>query len=277
MNIWNKVSQNCSREVTKKYSTSFYTSIKLLDKKIQTPVHSIYGFVRAADEIVDTFHGSNKKQLLNEFERDCYLAIDRKISLNPILHSFQQVVHSYNIDIELIDTFLKSMKMDLDQSTHTTSTYQQYIIGSAEVVGLMCLKVFVNGDEKTFQQLKPYAQSLGSAFQKINFLRDINSDFVELGRCYFPNIDITNLDLKAKSSIERDINKDFEMAYQGILLLPKSSRLGVLIAYNYYKSLFEVIKLVNPTDLFIKRHRISNVKKLQIILKSSLKHKLNLI
>jgi phytoene/squalene synthetase len=214
--IFDEVSNECSKLTTIAYSTSFSLGIRVLEKKLHNPIYGIYGFVRFADEIVDTFHDYNKFQLFEDFKQDTYKAIENKISLNPILNSFQQVVNDYNIDIKLIDTFLDSMEMDLQPQVYDTKKYNLYILGSAEVVGLMCLQVFVNGDKKAFEELKPYAMSLGSAFQKINFLRDANADFEDLGRTYFPNIDMHNFSELDKLKIEEDIEDDFKKALIGI-------------------------------------------------------------
>ena len=227
---------------TNRYSTSFSLGIKLFDQKLRMPIYSIYGFVRFADEIVDTFHGHDKAALLAKFRSDTYQALEDKISLNPILQSFQQVVNRYNIETDLIDAFLDSMAMDLDDYTYTTDMYQKYIYGSAEVVGLMCLRIFCDGKEEQYQSLKASACSLGAAFQKVNFLRDIKSDFEERGRVYFPGVEYHTFSDSDKLAIEADIKKDFDDAYQGIIKLPTGARLGVMLAYVYYTKLFAKIK-----------------------------------
>ncbi len=275
--IFDNVSLKTSKMVTKSYSTSFSLGIKFLHKDFQNPIYSIYGFVRFADEIVDTFHEFDKQQLLDEFKRDTYLAIDRKISLNPVLNSFQKAVNDYNIDHHLIDTFLKSMEMDLDKKEYDADGYKAYILGSAEVVGLMCLKVFVKGNQKMYDDLTPYAMALGSAFQKINFLRDFNADFIGMGRVYFPNVDLINFCDKTKKALEEDIELDFNKGLQGIKLLPKDSRFGVYVAYIYYRKLFQKIKLLHPEHILEQRIRIPNSQKMALFASSYLRHSLNLL
>jgi len=241
------------------------------------PVHAIYGFVRFADEIVDTFHTSNKRELLDRFKKDTHDAIKDRISLNPILHSFQDTVNKYNIDTELIDTFLRSMEMDLDKNNYNQAGYEEYILGSAEVVGLMCLKIFVEGDEKMYLKLKPDAMKLGSAFQKINFLRDLKADVHTLGRAYFPGFEIENFNAGTKKEIETDIQKDFDAGLRGIKKLPRKARLGVYLAYIYYISLFRKIKNTCPEKVMNTRIRISNSKKYMLFVGSYFKHQFNLI
>ncbi len=275
--LFDHVSYRTSEIVTKRYSTSFSLGIKFLNNNLQRPIYGIYGFVRFADEIVDSFHDFNKKELLDEFKRDTHLAIERGISLNPVLNSFQEVVNKYKIDRELIDTFLKSMEMDLEQRDYTFESYKEYILGSAEVVGLMCLKVFVEGDLKTYEALKPYAMSLGSAFQKINFLRDINADYIGLGRVYFPHVDISKMDMHTKAEIEKDIEIDFNKGLEGIKKLSKKSRLGVYVAYMYYNSLFNKIRKVHPERVLQERIRISNSRKAALFGLSYFKHSLNML
>ena len=275
--LYDNLSVACSKLTTRTYSTSFSMGIALLDKKIHGAIYSIYGFVRLADEIVDSFHGFEKKQLLDQFKADTFLAIDQKISLNPILNSFQFVVHKWNIDNTLIHCFLDSMEMDLQPPEYDSELYKQYILGSAEVVGLMCLKVFVNGDETLYQQLKPHAMSLGAAFQKINFLRDMQADYNELGRTYFPGVCFEKFSETEKQKIESDIRIDFENALIGIKQLPKESRLGVYAAYVYYTALFKKIKTVSAHQIKHKRIRISNGKKLFLTLNSMLKLQLKLV
>ncbi len=251
---------------TKLYSTSFSIGIKMLDKTIRNAVYGIYGFVRLADEIVDTLHEYDKELLLKKFIEDTYFAIENKVSTNPILHSFQQVVHQFNIDMELIQQFLKSMEMDLTQKKYTEEEYKTYILGSAEVVGLMCLKVFCNGNQEEFLKLKTPAMQLGAAFQKINFLRDIHAD-EEMGRMYFPNWQ-NNFDEKIKAEIINDIQNDFDKSKLGIKLLPKNAKLGVFIAYTYYQNLLTKIKALPAQELFQNRVRISDRRKIYLLLKS---------
>lgn len=275
--LYNDVSYKCSKLVTTNYSTSFSLGVQLLHKDFRLPIHSIYGFVRFADEIVDTFHTSNKKELLQKFKEDTHSAIKDKISLNPILHSFQLTINKYEIDIELIDTFLKSMEMDLAKTDHSKESYDTYILGSAEVVGLMCLKIFVEGNESEYQKLKNDAMKLGSAFQKINFLRDLKADYHTLGRAYFPNFELSKFNSKTKAEIEFDINKDFEAGYNGIKQLPKKARLGVYLAYIYYYALFKKIKNTSAENVMNTRIRVPDYKKYYLLITSLLKHRLNLI
>lgn len=275
--LFDKVSLKCSRYVTTSYSTSFSLGIKCLEKPLRDPICSIYGFVRFADEIVDTFHDYDKQRLLDRFKADTYQAIDEKISLNPILNSFQHTVNKYNIDLDLIDKFLYSMEMDLTKTQYNQSKYEEYILGSAEVVGLMCLKVFCNGELAQYERLKPYAMKLGSAFQKINFLRDLNADYVEMGRTYFPGVELNNFDEKEKLEIEKDIQEDFSMGLEGIKKLPKSSRFGVYLAYVYYYALFNKIRRTPSSSVLNKRIRIPNQVKFSILFYTYLKHRLNII
>ena len=240
--LYDTVSIKCSRLTTRAYSTSFSIGIKCLKKELRDPIYSIYGFVRFADEIVDTFHDYNKKELLERFKQDTYLSIGEKISLNPILNSFQATVNHFKIDKELVDQFLHSMEMDLENKQYDSTGFEQYILGSAEVVGLMCLRVFCNGDEKLYQKLKPHAMSLGSAFQKVNFLRDLNADYSGMGRSYFPGLEIEHFDDEHKKIIESNIEADFHDGYKGIRELPRSARFGVYVAYVYYLALFKKIK-----------------------------------
>jgi len=240
-------------------------------------VHAIYGFVRFADEIVDSFHGFDKAELLEEFKNDTYKAIDRKVSLNPILNSFQTTIHKYNIDLKLIEQFLFSMAMDLEDIEYDKQKYEQYILGSAEVVGLMCLKIFVYGDEGEYEKLKPYAMKLGSSFQKINFLRDLNADFNELGRIYFPNLESGELTLENKIQIEEEIQQEFEDALIGIKMLPKSSRFGVYVSYKYYVKLLKKIQRKTANELLQERIRIANKTKVFVFAKSFLRNSLNIL
>ena len=275
--LFDKSSLKCSKIVTRTYSTSFSTAIYLLDKEFKDPIYAIYGFVRYADEIVDSFHKYNKSDLLQQFKNDTHKSIDEGISLNPILNSFQWVVNKYDIPLNLIELFLKSMEMDLNMVNHDTLSLDDYILGSAEVVGLMCLKVFVRGDEKEYNSLKPSAMKLGSAFQKINFLRDLNDDYKIMGRTYFPNVDYETFDDETKRKLEADILIDFKDGFDGVKRLPKSARLGVYIAYTYYFKLFNKIKKTPAKNLLQSRIRISNSLKLFLLFKSYISNKLNLL
>lgn len=275
--LFHQVSQECSRITTELYSTSFSSSIRLLHKDLRTPIFNIYGFVRFADEIVDTFHEFDKAKLLADFKKATYEAIDQKISLNPILHSFQLTVNEYNIDHSLIDAFLKSMEMDLGKKQYDRNGYEEYIYGSAEVVGLMCLYVFCNGDKNSYEHLKPYACSLGSAFQKVNFLRDLKADFEGLDRMYFPGCDFSNFTQEDKIKIEQDIQSDFDHAYEGIVQLPLKARFGVYVAYKYYLSLFKKIKKLQPQKILDTRVRIPDHGKVFILAKAGIRSQLNLL
>lgn len=277
MHLYHDVSQECSRTTTERYSTSFSSAIRLLNPELRQPIYNIYGFVRFADEIVDTFHGHNKAVLLANFKKETYDAIAEKISLNPILHSFQLTVNRYNIDLNLIEAFFNSMEMDLDRKAYNRAGYEAYIYGSAEVVGLMCLYVFVNGDAAAYQKLKPYAQSLGAAFQKVNFLRDVKADYSQLDRTYFPGLDFNNFTESQKREIENDIQKDFDHAYQGILMLSVKARFGVYVAYKYYLSLFRKIKRMQPTRIMNERVRIPNFHKALILLRAGVRNQLNIM
>ncbi|MFN3916584.1 MAG: phytoene/squalene synthase family protein [Flavobacteriales bacterium] len=275
--IYDTVSLNTSKITTKSYSTSFSLGIRFLNKRFHDPIYAIYGFVRFADEIVDTFHDYNKSDLLKRFRKDARLAIEEKISLNPILNSFQWVVHKYSIPMELIDTFLDSMEMDLHKNNYNQSNYEKYILGSAEVVGLMCLKVFVEGDEKKYNELKYYAMRLGSAFQKINFLRDMQADYKEMGRMYFPGVNLAEFNDSVKKEIEADIEKDFADGLTGIKMLPKSARFGVYVAYVYYSSLLLKIKQTDSSKVMHERIRIPNKKKYALFVGSYIRHSFNII
>ena len=263
--LYNDVSIFCSELITKKYSTSFSLGINTLHKSIHKHIYSIYGFVRFADEIVDTFHDLNKKEILDQFEKDTFYSIKNNFSSNPVLHSFQIVVNKFEIEHNHIQAFLKSMRMDLTMKKFNREEYKEYIYGSAEVVGLMCLKVFCNNKDQ-YNKLKPYAISLGSAFQKINFLRDIKSDFEERERVYFPNVKYETLNNSQKIEIEEDIEKDFNHALVGIKQLPNIARSGVYLSYNYYRELLNKIKLLDPDRLKQERIRVSNFKKFIILL-----------
>ena len=275
--LFHKVSQYCSRITTEEYSTSFASAIRLLHKDLRIPIYNIYGFVRFTDEIVDTFHDYDKFALLKQFKEETYNAIQRGISLNPILHSFQLTVNRYNIDHNLVEAFFKSMETDLNQQYYNAEGYKEYIFGSAEVVGLMCLVVFCEGNREQYEKLKPYAQSLGAAFQKVNFLRDVKSDFSNLNRTYFPGVDFRNFTLRMKKEIESEIEADFRNACLGIMQLPWKARFGVYVAYKYYLSLFKKIRKVQPSRIMEERVRIPNYRKAMIIMRAGVKNQLNLI
>ncbi len=277
ISLFSKACADCSKLITNYYSTSFSLGIKVFASELRAPIYSIYGFVRFADEIVDTFHDKDKKTLLQEFKEDTFKAIDRGVSFNPVLHTFQEVVHEYNIELSHIEAFLKSMEMDLYDINYDEATLKEYIYGSAEVVGLMCLKVFCKGDNEKYKSLEPYAISLGSAFQKINFLRDMKSDYEERGRVYFPNVDLENFTQKDKIRIENDIQKEFDHALIGIQRLPRGAKLGVYTAYRYYISLFYKIKEAQASSILSKRIRINNGKKMYLLTSSAFKNKLGLL
>ncbi len=275
--LFDDISQEMSQLTTKRYSTSFSLGISFLDSNLHKPIYSIYGFVRFADEIVDSFHGFDKEALLADFKVQTYRAIAEGISLNPILNSFQWAVNKYSIPLELIDTFLNSMEMDLNEQFYSKEQYELYILGSAEVVGLMCLKVFVDGNVAEYERLKPSAMKLGSAFQKINFLRDLKDDFQTLGRTYFPGINMEEFNASVKKEIEADIEADFKAGYEGILQLPKNARFGVYMAYKYYFKLFKKIKVKTAQDILTERIRIPNYRKMRILLTSYVRHNLNML
>lgn len=275
--IFDELSHAFAKKTTKRYSTSFSMGIKLLSRDLQQPIYDVYGFVRLADEIVDSFQGFDKEYLLNDFKRQTWESIEMRVSTNPILNAFQKTVHDFQIDHGLIKTFLKSMEMDLDFSKYTQEQYEDYILGSAEVVGLMCLKIFVHGDNPEYLRLKPYAMKLGSAFQKINFLRDLKDDYNTLGRTYFPNIDMTSFDSNVKRQIEEDIEIDFKKGYEGILELPKKSRFGVYLAYKYYYKLFYKIKQLPAEVILNERVRISNKRKYSLVVTGFMRHSLNML
>ena len=276
--IFDKVSNDCSKLVIKRYSTSFYFSSSLLSKTIRQDIFNIYGFVRLADEIVDTFLEYPKQELLEDFEKELWRSVDNKISLNPILNSFQHTVNKYSIPKDLIDSFLDSMKMDLEKKEYNSvEEYKKYIYGSADVVGLMCLKVFVKGSESSFSELSPFAISLGSAFQKVNFLRDLKDDSNVLNRVYFPNVDMNNFNEKSKKEIILEIEKDFANAVKGIVKLPKNSKFAVYIAYRYYNKLLKKLKRTSSENIVKKRIRIHNLQKFIVIARSYVKYQLNLI
>lgn len=275
--LFNDTCLQCSKIITQAYSTSFTLGIKTLHRKFHLPIYAIYGFVRYADEIVDTFHEYDKRKLLADFKKQTYEAIDTGISLNPVLHAFQCVVNEYKIDKAYIEAFLKSMEMDLDDHVYDRSLYEEYIYGSAEVVGLMCLKVFCEGDEKMFSRLEKPARSLGAAFQKVNFLRDMKSDFKDRGRVYFPKVEYQQFNNQCKAEIEADIRRDFEDAYAGIMALPRTARMGVYLAYVYYLKLFRKIQGLPATHILKERVRVPDNTKLALLLSSYLKYRLNAI
>ncbi len=275
ISLFHKVSHQCSKITTEGYSTSFSSAIRMLHADLRMPVYDIYGFVRFADEIVDTFHEFDKHSLLAQFKKETYEAIERGISLNPILHSFQITVNKYNIDHALIEAFFNSMEMDLSEKEYDAACYSTYIYGSAEVVGLMCLYVFCNGDEMEYEKLKPSAQSLGAAFQKINFLRDLKADHEQLNRTYFPGVNFKKFTEEDKRTIEEDIEEDLKKAYEGILMLPVKAKFGVYVAYKYYRSLFRRIQQAQPQILLQNRVRISNTFKAVILLKAGLRSSFN--
>ena len=277
ISFYHDLSRQCSKITTEKYSTSFSSAIKLLHPQLRTHVFNIYGFVRFADEIVDSFHQYDKAVLLNEFKKETYHSIERGISLNPILHSFQMTVNEFKIPLNLIEAFFKSMEMDLERVSYDEAGYNEYIYGSAEVVGLMCLYIFCGGNNTSYEKLKPAARSLGAAFQKVNFLRDANADYNQLNRTYFPNVDFNNFTLYVKKEIEENIALDFCNAYQGILQLPAKARFGVYVAYKYYLSLFKKIKKTNATSMMQQRIRIPNYSKAVIVAKAGLRMQLNLL
>lgn len=275
--LYDNVSVACSKLTTTAYSTSFSIGVYCLDKRIRNAIYSIYGFVRFADEIVDTFHDYDKKVLFQEFKEDTWKAIQRRISLNPILNSFQEVVHAYGIEDELITCFLNSMETDLHQQEHSLESYNTYILGSAEVVGLMCLRVFTENNRALYDALKAPAMKLGAAFQKVNFLRDVKNDYEHLGRVYFPGVDFQAFSASQKKQIEEDIEADFKSAFEGIKMLSAGSRLGVYVAYIYYKKLFNKIKAVPPSRILFERVRISNQRKISLLLTSYLRHSFSML
>lgn len=276
--LFDTVSFDCSTKVTKAYSTSFSTAVKMLGPSIRQDIYNIYGFVRFADEIVDSFHDFNKEELLLKFERDLIEALNDKISLNPILNSFQYTVNKYGIEYELIEAFMQSMKRDLVQNEYETrADYEAYIYGSADVVGLMCLQVFVNGDKKKYEELKAGAMRLGSAFQKVNFLRDLKEDFEQLNRSYFPNTDLNYLNESSKKEIIEDIELDFNMAFEAIKKLPIEARFGVYTAYRYYKRLLKKLKNTPSTEIKNARIRVPDYQKIELLARCYVKYRLNLL
>jgi len=276
--IFDEVSEMCSKTVTESYSTSFSLATRMLSPSIRQDIYNIYGFVRFADEIVDSFHDYNKEELLDNFEKELRYSITNKISLNPILNSFQKTLLKYDINIELVNSFLKSMRWDLDKKVYLNKQeFDEYIYGSADVVGLMCLKVFVSGDEDKFNQLKPFAMSLGSAFQKVNFLRDLKADHESLNRSYFPNLNIDKFDEKSKQFILNEIDRDFSNALKGILLLPSSARFGVYTAYKYYLKLLNKLRKTDPLKIKNSRIRVPNYQKINVLARSYIRYRLNIL
>lgn len=275
--LYNQVCQACSNRTTRSYSTSFSLGIRFLAPQVRDAIYAIYGFVRFADEIVDSFHDQNQRELFDEFKHDTYLALERRFSMNPILQAFQVAYHEHSIDREHVDLFLRSMEWDLDRQVYDRTGFEEYIVGSAEVVGLMCLRVFVSGDDAMYKKLLPPARRLGAAFQKINFLRDMRADYMEMGRTYFPGLDMEEFNDETKARIEQEIGADFEAAYAGIIQLPKESRLGVYVAYIYYLRLFQKIKQLPSERILEERIRIPNSKKATLFFGSFVRHQLNLL
>ena len=275
--IFDEVSYSCSEKVTKTYSTSFSLATKLLSENIRKDIYNIYGFVRLADEIVDSFHNYNKEVLFNDFSVDLEKALLNKIHLNPILNSFQHTFHKYKIDKELVESFMKSMRMDLIKKKYSVEEYKEYIYGSADVVGLMCLKVFVQGDNSLYNKLKNNAMKLGSAFQKVNFLRDLKADKEDLNRTYFPNTKFEKLNESEKNEIIIDIEDDFKKGLQGIKELPIEAKFGVFMAYRYYNQLLKKLKKTPATEIINRRIRVPNLKKLELLTRSYVKYQLNLL
>jgi len=275
--LFDNLSATCSKRTTELYSTSFSLGIHFLKPKFHAPIYGIYGFVRLADEIVDSFHDYDKVSLMEKIRKDTVDAIRDGISINPLLNSFQEVVRTYNIEWELIDTFLKSMEMDLMRTEHTSASYDLYILGSAEVVGLMCLRVFAEGNDQIFNELKPYAMKLGAAFQKVNFLRDLKADYQDLGRTYFPGVNFDHFSFREKEIIQKEIEADFEQALIGIKRLPSGARRGVYLAYYYYLKLFLRIKETPPEKVMNARIRIPDYNKVGLMFRSLLRHQLDLL
>ena len=276
--LFDKISEECSKNVTKSYSTSFSLATKMLSSNIRQDIYNIYGFVRFADEIVDTFHSYNKKELFKRFVDDLNHSLKQKISLNPILNSFQKTVHKHNIDRDLINSFLKSMEQDLKKKKYESlQEYNEYIYGSADVVGLMCLKVFVSGRNDDYKKLKPYAMSLGSAFQKVNFLRDLNDDYKKLNRVYFPGVEYGTFNEDVKNNIMIDIEKDFAKALKGIYMLPNNSKFGVYAAYKYYKRLLRKLERASYLQIKSERVRVPNYQKVDVLARSYVRYRLNIL
>ncbi len=277
MNLYDEACLECSKVITLKYSTSFSSGIRAFDKKYRYPIYAVYGFVRFADEIVDTFHDKDKKQLITHFRRETFEAIEQGISTNPVLHAFQLTVNQYKIDTKLIDIFLASMEVDLTKTVHDQASYNDYIFGSAEVISLMCLGVFCEGDVEMYDRLQPHARSLGAAFQKLNFLRDMRADLEDRGRIYFPDIDFNHFSEAEKRQIEQDVEKDFGDGLRGIKQLPKGAQLGVYVAYSYYLQLYRKITKTPAPKLLQRRIRVSDTRKLSLYFKAVLQQKLNFI
>lgn len=275
--LFDELAYEVSKKTTKKYSTSFSLGILALSPSIRPAIYAIYGYVRLADEIVDSFHDYDKKTLLQRFKTETDIALEEGIALNPILHSFQDTVHQYKIDKVLINQFLHSMEMDLQQLDYNSDLYNEYIYGSAEVVGLMCLQVFTNGDKKRYEELKPFAMKLGSAFQKVNFLRDLNEDYMILGRTYFPNIEMNVFDNRVKKEIEKEIENEFKEALVGVQMLPSSAKFGVYLAYRYYLSLFKKIRNTEAESILQERIRIPNTQKMNVMMRSYVRYKIAML
>lgn len=276
--IFDSVSKKCSKEITKFYSTSFSLATSMLSSEIRQDIYNIYGFVRVADEIVDSFHDYDKVTLLNRFEEDLSYALDHKISTNPVLNAFQETVHRYEIDREFIDAFMQSMRWDLSKKVYETDEeYKSYIYGSADVVGLMCLRVFVKGDHKLFKELKSSAMALGSAFQKVNFLRDLKNDFEQLKRSYFPGVDLRQLDDASKQKIIAEIESDFNKGLSGIFKLPNAAKFGVYTAYKYYLRLLKKLKRVPSEQIKNKRVRVANIQKVDVLARSYVRYRFNIL
>ena len=277
IDLYNQVCQSCSNRTTRSYSTSFSLGIRFLAPSVRDAIYAIYGFVRFADEIVDSFHDQDQRTLFDEFKQDTHQALERRFSMNPILHAFQVAYHEHGMDLEHVELFLRSMEWDLDRQAYDRTGFEEYIVGSAEVVGLMCLRVFVSGDDALYQKLLPPARRLGAAFQKINFLRDMRADYLEMGRTYFPGLNMEEFNDETKARIEQEIGADFEEAYAGIIQLPKESRLGVYVAYIYYLRLFQKIKQLPSERILEERIRIPNSKKATLFFGSFVRHQLNLL
>ena len=276
--IFDTVSKRCSKEITESYSTSFSLATRMLSSEIRQDIYNIYGFVRLADEIVDSFHDYDKVTLLNHFEEDLAYALDNKISTNPVLNAFQQTVHRYEIDRKFIDAFMQSMRWDLSKKVYETDEeYKTYIYGSADVVGLMCLRVFVKGDQELFKELKSSAMALGSAFQKVNFLRDLKNDFVQLERSYFPGVDLQQLDDYSKQKIIDEIESDFQKGLSGIFKLPNAAKFGVYTAYKYYLRLLKKLKRVPSEQIKNKRVRVANIQKVDVLARSYVRYRFNIL
>lgn len=277
LKLYDNVAAECAKRTTKAYSTSFSLGIRFLAPSLREAIYNIYGFVRYADEIVDTLHGPQQSAMFARFKEDTYWALEHGMSSNPILHAFAKTYQTYNIEQEHVDLFLRSMEWDLDKTAYDRESYDDYIVGSAEVVGLMCLHVFVFGDRATYERLLPNARSLGAAFQKVNFLRDLKDDFEDKGRIYFPGVDMSAFNTGAKTQIEAEIAADFRHAYQGIVKLPKESRLGVYVAYVYYQRLFQKIAALPSNRIMEERVRIPNRRKATLFVGSYLRHSFNLL